>query len=218
VLFLGYAPAPARPSGLRLPWRSTMQRRVVVKKSRSASRPFQSLEAFGAGLFADLKQRSPVVAVLFAFVTRLEAEVAPLCQDGTTKMRMTLTILAAIAALSAGASTASAQSNQGAMKGMDHSAMPGMKGAKGDHNMMAMNDYMAAMKKMDQAMMSAKGSTPDATFARKMMAHHQGAIDMAQIQLRHGADADAKKIAQKTIDENTKSKAELEAWLKSHGG
>lgn len=167
------------------------------------------------GRFAKFKQRSPVVAVLLAFVTRLAAEVAPQCQDGTEKMRKTTTILAAIAALSVGAATASAQSNQGAMKGMDHSAMPGM---KGDHNMMAMNDYMAAMKKMDQAMMSAKGSTPDVTFARKMMAHHQGAIDMAQIQLRHGADADAKRIAQKTIDENTKSKAELQAWLKAHGG
>lgn len=168
--------------------------------------------------FAELKQRSAAVAVLLGFVTGLAAKVAPLCQDGTEKMRKTTTTLAVIAALSAGATAASAQSNQGAMKGMDHSAMPGMKGMKGDHNMMAMNDYMAAMKKMDQAMMSAKGSTPDVTFARKMMAHHQGAIDMAQIQLRHGSDADAKKIAQKTIDENTKSKAELEAWLKSHGG
>lgn len=130
-------------------------------------------------------------------------------------MQMTTAALAVIAALSVGAMTASAQSSQGAMKGMDHSAMPGM---KGDHNMMAMKDYMAAMKKMDQAMMSAKGATPDATFARKMMAHHQGAIDMAQIQLRHGADADAKKIAQKTIDENTKGKAELQAWLAAHGG
>lgn len=168
--------------------------------------------------FAKLKQRSAAVAVLFPFVTRLAAKVAPQWQDGTEKMRKTTTILAVIAALSIGAATASAQSNQGSTKGMDHSAMPGMKGMKGDHNMMAMDDYMAAMKKMDQAMMSAKGSTPDVTFARKMMAHHQGAIDMAQIQLRHGSDADAKKIAQKTLDENTKSKAELEAWLKAHGG
>jgi len=91
---------------------------------------------------------------------------------------MKFTTLAVIAALS-GATAASAQSSQGVMKVMEHGAMPAMKGAKGDHNMMAMNDYMAAMKKMDQAMMSAKGSTPDVTFARKMMAHHQGAIDMA---------------------------------------
>lgn len=133
-------------------------------------------------------------------------------------MRTTTTILAAIAALTVATTTASAQSSQGAMKGMDHGAMPGMKGMKGDHNMMVMNEYMTAMKKMDQAMMSAKGTTPDMTFARKMIAHHQGAIDMAQIELRRGSDADAKKIAQKTVDENTKGKSELEAWLKSHGG
>jgi hypothetical protein len=47
---------------------------------------------------------------------------------------------------------------------------------------------------------------------------NQGAIDMAQIQLRHGSDADAKRIAQQTIDENTEGKAELQAWLKAHGG
>lgn len=168
--------------------------------------------------FVVVEQRSHALAVLLTFVTRLAAGVAPQRQNGTKKMQKTTVALAVIAAFSVGAATASAQSTQGAMKGMDHSAMPAMKGMKGDHNMMAMNDYMAAMKKMDQAMMSAKGATPDAMFARKMIAHHQGAIDMAQIQLRHGADADAKKIAQKTIDENTKGKAELEAWLKSHGG
>ena len=108
------------------------------------------------------------------------------------------TFLAAAVALSLGVASASAQS--------------------GDHNMMAMNDYMAAMKKMDQAMMTAKGATPDQTFARKMIAHHRGAIDMAQIQLRHGTDAEAKRLAQKTIDENTKGIAELETWLKAHGG
>jgi hypothetical protein len=37
-----------------------------------------------------------------------------------------------------------------------------------------------------------------------MIAHHQGAIDMAQVELKHGTDADAKRLAQQTIDENTK--------------
>ncbi len=82
---------------------------------------------------------------------------------------------------------------------------------------LAMEDYKAAMKKTDDAMMSAQGSTPDAVFARKMSAHHQGATEMAQIQLKHGSDADAKRSAQQTLDENTKSKAELQDWLKSHG-
>jgi uncharacterized protein (DUF305 family) len=91
------------------------------------------------------------------------------------------------------------------MKGMD------------SHNKMAMDEYMAEMKKMNSEMMSAMGSTTDVTFARKMLAHHQGAIDMAQIELKHGVDADAKRMAQQTIQENTKGKANLEDWLRSHG-
>lgn len=140
-------------------------------------------------------------------------------------MRKKIVFLAAACALILGASGVSAQSGQGAMKGMDMKDMghgaaksashPGM---KNDHNMMAMNDDMAAMKKMDKAMMAAKGATPDIAFARKMLAHHQGAIDMAQIELKHGSDAEAKRMAQQMIDDQTKSKAELEAWLKAHGG
>ena len=100
--------------------------------------------------------------------------------------------------------------------------MPGMsKGGKkgmGDQNMMAMHEDMTAMKKMHTAMMAAKGATPDVAFARKMLAHHQGAIEMAQIELKHGTDAEAKRMAQKMIDDQTKSQAELQAWLKTHGG
>lgn len=92
-----------------------------------------------------------------------------------------------------------------------------MKGMAG-HNQMAMHADMAAMKTMDKAMMAAKGSTPDVTFARKMIAHHQGAIDMARIELEHGMDADAKRLAQQTIDENTKGIADLQAFLRAHGG
>lgn len=140
-------------------------------------------------------------------------------------MRKKIVILAAACALSLGASSVSAQSTQGPMKGMDmkdmgHGAAKSVShpGMKSDHNMMAMNDDMAAMKKMNTAMMAAKGATPDITFARKMLAHHQGAMDMAQIELKYGSDAEAKRMAQQMIDDQTKSKAELEAWLKSHGG
>ncbi|WP_394760756.1 DUF305 domain-containing protein [Phenylobacterium sp.] len=140
-------------------------------------------------------------------------------------MRTPTLLLTAISALILSAGVASAQSATGAMKdmkGMDHGSMPGMaKGGMkgmGDRNMMAMHDDMTAMKKMDRAMMAAKGATPDVAFARKMLAHHQGAIEMAQIELKHGTDAEAKRMAQQMIDDQTKSKAELEAWLKTHGG
>jgi uncharacterized protein (DUF305 family) len=91
-------------------------------------------------------------------------------------------------------------------------------GATQGHNMAAMKDFDAAMSKMNKDMMAAMGKTMDATFARKMIAHHQGAIDMARIELQHGSDAEAKRMAQKTIDENTKGIAELQGWLRAHGG
>ena len=140
-------------------------------------------------------------------------------------MRTPTLLLAAISALALSVGAASAQTAPGDMKnmkGMDHGSMPGMaKGGKkgmGDQSMMAMHEDMTAMKKMDKAMMAAKGATPDVAFARKMLAHHQGAIEMAQIELKHGTDAEAKRMAQKMIDDQTKSQAELQAWLKTHGG
>ena len=140
-------------------------------------------------------------------------------------MRTPTLLLAAISALALTVGAASAQTAPGDMKnmkGMEHGSMPGMSkgGMKGmgDQNMMAMHEDMTAMKKMHTAMMAAKGATPDVAFARKMLAHHQGAIDMAQIELKHGTDAEAKRMAQKMIDDQTKSQAELQAWLKSHGG
>ncbi|TAJ72015.1 MAG: DUF305 domain-containing protein [Phenylobacterium sp.] len=96
---------------------------------------------------------------------------------------------------------------------MGHAA----KGA-GGHHMMADEAFMASMQSMHRSMTAAKGGTVDATFAKKMIAHHEGAIAMARIELEHGADAQAKQLAQKTIDENTRGIAALRDWLRAHGG
>lgn len=111
--------------------------------------------------------------------------------------------------------------NTAKMKGMDHSKMEGMDHSKtgmGSHMDKAMHGFMTSMKTMDHAMMSAKGSTIDTTYARKMIAHHQGAIDMAKVELMHGSDASAKRLAQMTIDENTKGIADLQEYLRQKGG
>lgn len=46
--------------------------------------------------------------------------------------------------------------------------------------------------------------------------HHQGAIDMARIELEHGKDPDLKAMAQKVIDEQTKEIQQLQDWMKQH--
>lgn len=59
---------------------------------------------------------------------------------------------------------------------------------------------MAAMKKnmKDMEAQPMKGNA-DLDFAAMMKVHHQGAMEMAEIELQQGKDAMMKKMAQKTI-------------------
>lgn len=119
----------------------------------------------------------------------------------------TIVILAASAALIGGAALAQ-QGQQGQRQGQ-----AGMQ-----HGQMAMQDYMKSMQDMHQKMMSANDADPDRAFALKMIAHHQGGIDMARIVQQHGDDAEIKQMAQKTVEMQRKEIAELQSWLDRHGG
>ncbi|MDO8912604.1 MAG: DUF305 domain-containing protein [Phenylobacterium sp.] len=140
-------------------------------------------------------------------------------------MQKSLGVLAAISVFAIAPASALAhpqgEMDHAKMKGMDHSRMDGMnKGTKGvsSHMDKAMDGFMTSMKTMDHAMMNAKGATIDSTYARKMIAHHQGAIDMAKVELMHGSDPSAKRLAQMTIDENTKGIADLREYLRQKEG
>lgn len=98
---------------------------------------------------------------------------------------------------------------------MDHSKMDHSKMNHGD---MAKQDYMKGMQDMHQRMMTANDADPDRAFALKMIEHHKAGIAMSQAVIKHGDDAEAKKIAQKSADMQRKEIAELQAWLDRHGG
>jgi len=102
------------------------------------------------------------------------------------------------------------QGHQGMMPGQD---MPGMTMPSDP----ASRAYMEAMRKMNQDMMG-KPMTGDADrdFATMMMTHHQGAMDMARVELDHGKDPTLKKMAQKVIDDQSKEIKELQGWLQKH--
>ena len=118
----------------------------------------------------------------------------------------TIVILAASVALIGGAAVA--QQGQGQRQGQ-----PAMQ-----HGQTAMQDYMKSMQDMHQKMMSANDADPDRAFALKMIAHHQGGIDMARVVQQHGDDAEIKQMAQKTVEMQRKEIAELQSWLDRHGG
>jgi uncharacterized protein (DUF305 family) len=102
-------------------------------------------------------------------------------------------------------------------------------GATAGHTMPSMADmdmsgmdeahkaYMTGMMKMHPAMMQGMmAEDPDVAFACGMIAHHQGAIDMAEVELKHGDNDEAKKMAQKIIDDQTREIGEFKQWLEAN--
>jgi len=94
-------------------------------------------------------------------------------------------------------------------------------GAASSHETMessAMNAHqqanMAGMMRMDRDMMAGMmQEDADMAFMCGMIAHHQGAIAMAETVLEHGDDAEAKALAQRVIAAQKAEIAEMTAWV-----
>lgn len=88
------------------------------------------------------------------------------------------------------------------MKGMDSKGM----------------DMKSMMKNNDDKMTSMKMTgNADVDFAMMMRVHHQGAIDMAQAELRDGKDAQMRKLATNIIAAQKKEIALLDKFLVKSG-
>lgn len=79
----------------------------------------------------------------------------------------------------------------------------------------ATQDYLKAMDHMHGPMMEGiMDADPDVAFVRGMIPHHQGAVEMAKIQLKYGKDPELRKLAQDVIDAQEKEMRFMEEWLK----
>jgi uncharacterized protein (DUF305 family) len=58
---------------------------------------------------------------------------------------------------------------------------------------------------------------PDRDFASLLAGHRRGLVELAQIELQHGADPEMRAIAQRIVDASAKEDTALEAWRKRHG-
>jgi uncharacterized protein (DUF305 family) len=78
----------------------------------------------------------------------------------------------------------------------------------------AHTELMAGMDAMNADMMAGGTATDiDVAFVCSMIPHHQGAIDMAKAELKHGDDPWAKEMAQAVITAQEKEIADMLAWL-----
>ncbi len=77
-------------------------------------------------------------------------------------------------------------------------------------------EFEAGATRMHADMTIAYSGNADVDFARGMIPHHQGAIDMAQVQLRHGKDPAMRKLARDVIKAQEKEIAFLKQWLAKH--
>ena len=91
---------------------------------------------------------------------------------------------------------------------MKHSTMPGMAGG---------GDMRESMKGMMKNMETMKMSgDADKDFAMMMKMHHQGAIDMAQMELKSGKDSRMRAMAKKIIAAQQKEIKTFDEWLGKH--
>ena len=91
------------------------------------------------------------------------------------------------------------------------SMKPGMSGMAGGGDMHG--SMMGMMKGMES--MKTTGD-PDHDFAMMMKMHHQGAIDMAQMELKSGKDASMRAMAKKIIEAQQKEIKQFDQWLAKH--
>jgi uncharacterized protein (DUF305 family) len=96
---------------------------------------------------------------------------------------------------------------------MDHSKMDHSKMDTSGMDAPATKAFKSAMDKMHTDMMMTYSGNADADFIKGMMPHHQGAIDMAKIELQYGRDPEAKKLAEEIIKAQETEMAFMKGWL-----
>jgi len=110
----------------------------------------------------------------------------------------------------------------GNMNGSQPGAMASGMMGMGEMNLEAMPEHvqenmqkmMITMPAMHTGMMN---KDADVAFACGMIAHHQGAIDMAQVLLEHGDDPQMRALAEEIIAAQVAEIDRMTSWLAENG-
>ena len=121
------------------------------------------------------------------------------------------TLLAGILLIATGAATPGMSQHRG------HAGHVAAKPQRTTADTPATAEFKAAHGAMMRNMAVPYTGDPDADFRIQMIPHHQGAIDMAQVALRHAKDPWTRQLAEAVIVEQQREIAEMQAWLQRRG-
>ncbi|MGI4857755.1 MAG: CopM family metallochaperone [Janthinobacterium lividum] len=141
--------------------------------------------------------------------------------------RHTISMLALALGLALPTAAALAQASQPAsaagMGGMEmHGSMAakGTTGAStvaGPDGTAATAAFQAADKSMMQKMAAPYTGDTDKDFVAHMMPHHEGAVEMAKIELEYGKDPALKRLAREIVRSQDREIAFMKKWQAQHG-
>jgi len=106
----------------------------------------------------------------------------------------------------------------GAAWAQSMSSMPGMQmgGAPATKEAPSTKAYRDAMTRMDQGMNVPYTGNADRDFVAGMIPHHQGAVDMARVELQYGKDPALKKLARNIIASQEEQIGFMKRWQAKH--
>ncbi len=130
-------------------------------------------------------------------------------------MKVSILLAAALLAPAALLTTPVARAQD--TNGMHMNGMP-MSGAQAKSaSSPADKAFAASMTHMMKAMNAKPTGNPDRDFVLMMMPHHQGAVDMAKVELQYGTDPELRQLASNIVAAQDKELAQMKAWLDKHG-
>jgi len=115
-------------------------------------------------------------------------------------------------AVCTGGSDMAASTKPDSMGSMDGMGVMGPAGTMDQAHQAMMAGMQSMQENMTKGMMA---SDIDVAFICGMIPHHQGAIDMAEAELKYGKDPFARKMAQAIIAAQEKETAQMLDWLKA---
>ncbi len=81
------------------------------------------------------------------------------------------------------------------------------------HEMTPPGPFTEANARMHRAMAVPPTGDVDLDFARSMVPHHEGAVEMARIQLREGKDPEMRRLAEQVVSSQEAEIATMKAWI-----